>query len=164
MRRRRGPVQREADGTYSVELDDTTREALLGFLTELEGLLATSPDDTRLARLHPGAYPLDDEKNTEWSGYMRPELDASRATAIETARHVLSTRERLDESQVMAFMRVLNSLRLVLGTLLGIDSDEAEPSDEMLAGDDHLAAQWSLYEFCGWLLEWTVGALAGEDE
>ena len=163
MRRRRGPVHREPDGTYLVTLDDTTREALLGFLDELEGLLAASPDDSRLARLHPGAYPLDAEKNEEWAGYMRPELDESRKAAIETARHVLSTHEPLDESQIMAFMRVLNSLRLVLGTLLGIESEEAVPPDETLDAGDHLAAQWSLYEFCGWLLEWTVGALAGED-
>lgn len=163
MRRRRGPVHREPDGTFVVTLDDTTREALLGFLDELEGLLTSSPDDQRLTRLHPGAYPLDNEKNEEWSGYMRPELDASRAAAIETARHVLSTHDPLDESQVMAFMRVLNSLRLVLGTLLGIESDETEPPEESPESDNHLAAQWSLYEFCGWLLEWTVGALAGED-
>lgn len=163
MRRRHGPVRRLDDGTYLVELDDTTREALLGFLTELEGVLSAAPDDRRLARLHPGAYPLDAAKNEEWAGFMRPELDASRAAAIEATRHVLSSHDALDESQVMAFARVLNSLRLVLGTLLGIDHDEAEIDDADLEADDHLAAQWSLYEFCGWLLEWTVEALSGED-
>jgi hypothetical protein len=56
-------------------------------------------------------------------------------------------------------MIVLNSLRLVLGTLL--DADESDRVEDIDA-DDPLFGQAQLYGYLGWLLEWTVAALSGE--
>ena len=162
MSRRQGPVTSNGDGTYSIHLDESTRETLRGFLDQLAGLVDAPPDDSRLRRLHPDAYHLDPEMDSEWKGFMRPELEASRAASIATARAALTDSGPLSEEQLHAFMRVMNSLRLVLGTLLGIEDDETEGPNDGDDLDDHLAAQWALYEFSGWLLEWTVMALSGE--
>ena len=164
MSRNASPVAANGDGTYSIHLDASTRETLTGFLDQLAQLGAAQPDDSRLRRLHPDAYHLDPDKDSEWKGFMRPELEASRAASIETARRVLADPSPVSEAELHAFMRVLNSLRLVLGTLLGIEDDETDGPDDADDLDDHLAAQWALYDFSGWLLEWTVGALSGETD
>lgn len=164
MSRTAGPVEANGDGTYSIHLDQSTRETLIGFVDQLAGLTAARPDDDRLRRLHPDAYHLDPEMDSEWKGFMRPELEASRAASIEAARRILSKVGPVSDDELNAFMRVMNSLRLVLGTLLGIEDDETDGPDDVDDLDDHLAAQWALYEFSGWLLEWTVRALSGETD
>ena len=164
MSRDAGPIVANGDGTYSLHLDQSTRETLDGFLDQLASLAGERPDDDRLRRLHPDAYHLDPDKDSEWKGFMRPELDASRAASITAARRILADPGPVSEDDLHAFMRVMNSLRLVLGTLLGIEDDETDGPEEEDDLDDHLAAQWALYEFSGWLLEWTVRALSGETE
>ena len=50
-------------------------------------------------------------------------------------------------------MRSINSLRLVLGTLLDVDEDEFEAG---LNEDDPAYGQYQLYSYLGWLLDWVV--------
>jgi hypothetical protein len=52
-------------------------------------------------------------------------------------------------------MRSVNSLRLVLGTLLDVHDDEA---DLLLDEDDPAYGQLQLYSYLGWLLDWMVTA------
>jgi hypothetical protein len=54
-----------------------------------------------------------------------------------------------------AWMRSVNDLRLVLGTLLGVESDDEPP--EVPEELEHLQA---IYEFLGSLLDTIVHALA----
>lgn len=182
MTRRRSPapVVAHDNGTFSLNLDTDVREAMLGYLDQLDELITSPPDDVRLSRLHPPAYSIDSpgstdnnqtnhsatnaERNDEWQTFMRDELIASRHAALESARAVLRALDPVDEAMLHSFAMTLNSLRLVLGTMLGIDTeDDADDElDAFGADDDHAAAQYALYEFCGWLLEWTVDALAGE--
>jgi hypothetical protein len=54
-------------------------------------------------------------------------------------------------------MMVLNSLRLVLGTLLGVSEDE---DTDDIEDDDPTFGQAQLYGYLGWLLEWTVDTLS----
>jgi hypothetical protein len=90
---------------------------------------------------------------------MREELAQSRRASIDTVRSVLVSDEPMTEAQLYSFMTVLNSLRLVLGTLL--DVDEGEDLD-LIPEDSPAFGQAQLYEYLGWLLEWTVSALSGE--
>ena len=57
-------------------------------------------------------------------------------------------------------LHALNSLRLVLGSLLGIADDlDSDLADEAVADSpDH-----QLYAWTGWLLEWTVAALSAHE-
>lgn len=155
-KRQQGPILGRGDGTISINLQDTEREALAGLLDQLESLLSGDPNDPRVRRLYPAAYHQNPEHEAEYRSFMMPELIASRATAIEKAREALERTEPLETEQALSFMTVLNTLRLVLGTMLDVD----EGSDPDLEPSDPGYEQWQLYGYLGWLLEWTVEALA----
>lgn len=161
MKRRRqsGPIEAIDNGQFVLNLTSDERETLLGFVSQLEEVLNSPPTDARLRRLFPTAYHDNPEHDAEYQSYMRDELAQSRLASINTVRFALSSDEAMSESQVYAFMTVLNSLRLVLGTLL--DVDEADDLD-LIPEDSPAYGQAQLYEYLGWLLEWTVSALAGE--
>ena len=76
--------------------------------------------------------------------------------------------DEISAEEIDAFARSINSLRLVLGTTLDIaESDYGSQSDTQQSDDpdsdeaseaDEFLIQKELYEYLGWLLEWTVGA------
>jgi hypothetical protein len=161
MRRKRppGPVMANDDGTFSINLSADERETLTGFINQLRDLLRHGPDDERLRRLYPVAYHADGGLDDEYQSYMRDELTNSRAAAMDTAIDMLSRETPISEAELSALMRVVNSLRLVLGTLLDVgegqdesDVDESDPSH----------GQHQLYGYLGWFLEWIVWALSGD--
>ena len=160
LRKPKGPVIANGDGTFSISLTPDERATLLGFVDQLASILGSGPDDTRLRRLYPTAYHNDPEHDAEYQGYMRDELTQSRATSIAVVKEVLQSTELISAAQLHAFMTVLNNLRLVLGTLLDVGEDDFEDDiDE----NDPAFGQWQLYGYLGWLLEWTISALSGED-
>lgn len=161
MRRRRaeGPISVNRDGTFAINLSDDERATLIGFIDQLRSIVEGGPDDPRMKRLFPAAYHADAEKEAEYQGFMREELQQSRLSAISSAVSILETNEPLSEAQLMGFMTVLNGLRLVLGTLL--DIGESDDEDD-ISEDDPTFGQYQLYGYLGWLLEWTVSALTGD--
>ena len=154
VRKPKGPVVPNSDGTFSITLTAEERATLLGFVDQLATILLSGPEDARLRRLYPTAYHDNPEHDAEYQGYMRDELSQSRMASIAVVREVLASEIPNTESQLHAFMTVLNNLRLVLGTLLDVGEDDDEPSE-----DDPDFGQWQLYSYLGWLLEWTVSAL-----
>ena len=159
MRKRKqaGPIESMGDGAFRINLTDAERETMLSFVDQLEDVLAAEQTDPRLRRLFPTAYHENPDLDAEYQGYMRDELSQSRASSIATVREVLATHEPISESQLYAFMMVLNSLRLVLGTLLGVSEDE---DTDDIEDDDPTFGQAQLYGYLGWLLEWTVDTLS----
>ena len=162
----KGPVVRTNDGTYKLALPKDHCEVLTHLITELRDSLLTTTDDSSLRRLFPTAYHNDVKKDAEYQRLMREELLASRLASIETALEVIGASNELSESEIDAFARSINSLRLVIGTTLDIaesdygdlniesqqsNSPETEPHEEKLI-------QSEFYDYLGWLLEWTVGA------
>jgi Domain of unknown function (DUF2017) len=55
-------------------------------------------------------------------------------------------------------MQSINAIRLVLGTMLGIDVEDDDGDDANRAA----TPEYHLYDFLSWLLEWTVRALSPE--
>jgi hypothetical protein len=159
MRKRKqaGPIESIGNGAFRINLTDAERETMLSFVDQLEDVLAAEQTDPRLRRLFPTAYHENPELDAEYQGYMRDELSQSRASSIATVREVLATQDPISESQLYAFMMVLNSLRLVLGTLLGVSEDE---DTDDIEDDDPTFGQAQLYGYLGWLLEWTVDTLS----
>ena len=163
----KGPLVRTKHGTYKLALPKDQCEVLTHLITELRDSLLTTTDDASLRRLFPTAYHNDAKKDAEYQRLMREELLASRLSSIETALKVISSSNELSESEVDAFARSINSLRLVIGTSLDIaesDFSDSSQSDSEIpdSNPDELAeqklVQRELYDFLGWLLEWTVGA------
>ena len=154
-----GPVVRTKHGTYKLNLADDHREVLTHLVTQLRDSLLTTTDAAALRRLFPTAYHDDPKKDAEYQRLMRDELLASRLSSIEIALAVISRRDELNESEIDAFARSINSLRLVLGTALDIaESDYENLSDSKNQPDNSELIQRELYDYLGWLLEWTVGA------
>ena len=153
-RRPRGPVERTGDGQFVILLNESERDTFLRFLTELEQLLTHGTNDDRLRRLFPSAYHDDAERDEEYKRLMHDELLASRLASIEISRTILSSTDPLSEGQLHQFMQTLNSLRLVLGTMLDV-----QENDEVMDDDHPLAPQLQLYAYLGWLLEWVVDTL-----
>jgi Domain of unknown function (DUF2017) len=163
----KGPLVRTKHGTYKLALPKDHCEVLTHLITELRDSLLTTTDDASLRRLFPTAYHNDAKKDAEYQRLMREELLASRLSSIETALKVISSSNELSESEVDAFARSINSLRLVIGTSLDIaesDFSDSSQSDSEIpdSNPDELAeqklVQRELYDFLGWLLEWTVSA------
>ncbi|MFM7493926.1 MAG: DUF2017 family protein [Acidimicrobiaceae bacterium] len=163
-----GPVFRLKNGNYKIELATDHRQLLTQLVEQLRDSLATTTDDANLRRLFPTAYNNDAKKDAEYQRLMRDELLESRLAAIDVTIKVIAQEDEISAEEIDAFARSINSLRLVLGTTLDIaesdygsqsdtqqcenfDSDEASEADEFLI-------QKELYEYLGWLLEWTVGA------
>ena len=159
MRRRRkaGPVQVMDDGTFSLNLEDHEREILGSFVDQLRQLLTETDQSARTSRLFPAAYSADEEANAEWQRLMRDELVQSRVAAIDRVDALLDDQATFGEEDMTGLMTTVNSLRLVLGTILDIREDGQDENDD-LDDDDPRAAQWHLYQWLGWLLEWIVDA------
>ena len=169
LRRRRPPVERLGVDSYAFRLEANEREVLSRLLDELDGLIAGAGDPAVettpvVSRLFPPAFTDHDgenaERDAEYQRLMREELIASRRAALAESRSWLdpdSGEQSLNEATLTSIMRSLNSLRLVLGSLLGIVDDlDSDLADEAVADSpDH-----QLYAWTGWLLEWTVTALS----
>lgn len=171
-----GPVVRLKNGKFKIDLADDHRQLLTQLIEQLRDSLTTTTDDSNLRRLFPTAYHNDAKKDAEYQRLMRDELLESRLAAIDIAISVLATDDEITGEQIDSFSRSINSLRLVLGTTLDIaesdydiprdmprdiprDSPQSENSESDEASeDDEYLIQKELYEYLGWLLEWTVSA------
>jgi len=139
------PIRREPSGDFSIELDPSVLDMLEHMCAELEALLES--DSPLLTRLFPPPYVYDEERNEGYAALATPELMDNRTAAIATLRETLRATS-LTAEELMAWMRSINDMRLVLGTLLGIDNDHAMPD---IAED--MADTYAVYEYLGYLLE-----------
>jgi hypothetical protein len=166
--KKNGPVFRLKNGNYKIELADDHRQLITQLVEQLRNSLATTTDDSNLRRLFPTAYNNDAKKDAEYQRLMRDELLESRLAAIDVTIKVIAQNDEISAEEIDAFARSINSLRLVLGTTLDIaesdygsqnDTQQSENSDgDETSGADEYLIQKELYEYLGWLLEWTVGA------
>ena len=166
--KKNGPVFRLKNGNYKIELADDHRQLITQLVEQLRDSLATTTDDANLRRLFPTAYNNDAKKDAEYQRLMRDELLESRLAAIDVTIKVIAQNDEISAEEIDAFARSINSLRLVLGTTLDIaesdygsqnDTQQSENSDgDETSGADEYLIQKELYEYLGWLLEWTVGA------
>ena len=142
---------------FSFNLGPEERHVVRRLIGEVGELLKTSvADDPKMARLFPPAYSADEEAETEYQRLMRDELVASRLHSIAQAEELLADDSvgLLTFAQLDAFSASLNSVRLVLGTLLGVGE-----ADEDLDDEDPRTDELALYNFLSWLLENAIQAL-----
>jgi hypothetical protein len=150
---RRGPFRRTSEGNYSVTLGDADRTLLADLVVQLRSLLTT--DSPALARLFPPAYGDDEERNQGYAALAGAELVERRLAALDLVESTLDSSE-VTEEELSAWMRSLNDVRLVLGTILDVDEEHRPPG-----GGEDVAAMYATYEYLGYLLERVVQALAG---
>lgn len=157
-RRFRAPVRSSGDG-FVVDLGDDEAMLVRRLIGELRALL-TDPDpgdaaQLLLHRLFPIAHPDDPEAEAEYQRLMREELVASKLAAFDAVDATLVGDGRLDEAGLVAFMQSVNSLRLALGSMLGVTDDPDLEVDR----EQEDSAEYHLYGYLSWLLEWSVRAI-----
>ena len=160
MGRFRPPVRSKGDG-FVVDVADDEAALIQRLAGELRALLSEEASDDQakalLLRLFPTAYPDDDELEAEYQRLMREELVASKLAALDTVEGALEDRPaRLDEAGLIAFMQSINSIRLVLGTMLDVSDD---PSGNEVTPGLEQSPEFALYSYLSWLLEHCVRAL-----
>ena len=145
-----------------IAIGDDESSLIMRLIDELRSLLTdTDPDEHALGlleRLFPVAHHDDPELEAEYQRLMREELVQSKLSAFDIVDETLSGSETIDEGQLLAVMQSINSIRLVLGTMLGVNDDP--DADEVTPGLED-SAEFHLYSYLSWLLEWCVRALTG---
>jgi hypothetical protein len=152
----RGPIRRTRDGHYRLELAPAERDALRTLHGELRELLSKD-DDPTLIRLFPPAYADDPERDAEYRRLMREELLNRRLESLTIVENTLDA-ERVTEEQLMAWLKVINDLRLVIGTTLDVTEDVDLTPDSVPADDPRLPLIVR-YWFLLYLLDATLKAM-----
>ena len=141
-------------GHYVVDLDERERELIRQLLGELRALLSLGADDPRVRRLYPAAYADDAAKEDEYRLLTHEELKSGRLANIDVVEASVDA-EVLSEEQLTAWMQAINSLRLVLGTILDLTDDDQELAFDP---EDPDARTQALYGYLGGLLDEIVDA------
>ncbi len=148
-------IARLEPGRYRLVVDDDARQVIGSLGPQLSDILM-SGDQQLTARLFPPAYGDDDEREAEYRRLMGDDLLARRFDDLDQLEAALE-RESMTAGELESFLRAVNSVRLVLSSVIGIETEEDahEPFD--LEDDD--AAQRFLYEWLTGLLADGVWAL-----
>jgi hypothetical protein len=159
-------VKRVGGDRYRVRLGAEEIAVLRGLPDQLRSVLAQREVDPVLERLFPPAYlePEDAERDSEYRRLVHDDLLNEKLANLDM---VTSTLERgstsvrrwtvdLSEEEALAWLGVLNDLRLALGVRLGITEDFNGDVDEA----DPRAPGLHLLSYLGWLEEHLVEALA----
>ena len=145
-------IQRSRSGEIVVDIDPSIRDAVRTLLDELRELLMTG-DHPGLRRLYPTAYPQHDELEETYRSLVHDGLLAQRLDTIEAMENTLDA-TTLTEQELDAWMHGVNSVRLVLGTILDVGE-----GDELPDANAPDAQQRVLYYVLGYLLEQIVEVL-----
>jgi Domain of unknown function (DUF2017) len=153
---RRGPVRRVGKDRYELRLGATERDAVRGCIEQLRTLLSSEnpASDEGVARLFPPALSDDVIGNLEYERRHGDDLLLGKLRALDTVEATL-TRDHLDEDELLAWLGSLNSIRLVVGTRLGVTEESTE--SDFRNGES--AELFSLYGYLTWLQGWVIDAL-----
>jgi hypothetical protein len=155
-------IARSPDGQIVVRLAPREREILGAIAAELaseaagEVMPAGGPDEPGLARLWPDAVAGDDEASAAFRELTEADLAEIRQARFATLAATLRA-ESLTDDEASAWMGVVNDLRLVRGTRLGVTEEVGrEPIEE----SDPAAADTIVFLWLGWIEEQLVEAMA----
>lgn len=157
MIRRR--VRRNRHGQFEVRLDPPERDLLRSLAPQMREVIDDrNAGDPSVARLFPPAYrdDKDAERESEFRLLAGDELRTSHLAAMTTLEESADA-ERLDEEQLLAWMRAINDVRLVLGTRLDVTEEGHERPTDL---SDPRAPAFAVYDFLTWLQGEIIDALS----
>jgi hypothetical protein len=150
------PVRRRRDG-FEIRLSADERELVRRMASELRTLLENEDpsSDGGVARLFPPAYPDDLLQNLDYERTAASGLLGGRLEAIGLLERTMDA-TRLSEEELLAWLRIANDLRLVLGTRLGVTEETTEAE---FTGEDERRESYALYVWLTWLVDGIVQEL-----
>ena len=148
-------VARLDPGRFRLILDDDARELVDSLGPQLSDVLM-SGDPELTARLFPPAYPDDDEREAEFRRLMGDDLLARRFEDLDQLRAAVDS-ESMTTEELESFLRAVNSVRLVLSSVIGIETEE--DAHEPFELEDDGAVPRIVYEWLSALLADGIWAL-----
>jgi hypothetical protein len=158
------PFKRGGGGRVKVTLS-VDEVGLLRSLPEQVRSVLEDRDDPAAERLFPPAYddPADAEAAAEFRRLMQDELVATKLAAADTVAATLDRGVQrggrwtveLTEEEALAWLGLLNDVRLTLGVRLGVTDD----LDGDVDPDDPSAPGFRVLYYLGWLEEHLLTAL-----
>lgn len=140
------------DDRFLFDVPQSLRRLVLYLVDLLERGL--DDDNPAFDRLFPTAYPDDPDKEAGYQVLARSELIDTRVTAIAAVRST-GDADEVDQATLDAWMRVVNDLRLVIGTQLDVSEDQ-----DWVPPSEH-EQSYVLYQWLSALLQSIVDAQAG---
>jgi hypothetical protein len=152
--------EKEGD-RFAVHLSKGVRGLLVELCQQSRALLeAEDPSsDPAVARLFPPAYQDDPLRNLEFESTVGEAPRAGKLQALDTVERTAQAPE-LSEDELLAWIGVVNDLRLVLGTRIDITE---EATDEDFPADDPRHESYRVYHFLGYLLQEMLEAAGAPD-
>ena len=160
MPEERGPFHKDGHG-YAVDLGERARDLLVELCRQSRLLLENEDpsSDPAMDRLFPPAYPDDPLADLEFSSALGDAPKDDKLAAIQTVERTANA-DRLTEEELLAWIGVVNDLRLILGTRLEVTDD---PDDEGPAPDDPSREAYEVYLFLGMLLQEMLGEVGAPE-
>ena len=158
------------DGGFRLTIDDHSREVIVHLFGELRHEVEAAKQESHsslaphMKRLFPAAYHDDEKRNEEYRRLTHGDLADSHLSAIDDAVALLTKGKVFATSDLERFVRAINAMRLVLGTLLDVSEDEPEDDDstaEADSSDEPTVMQRQVYDYLGWLLHSSLDELIG---
>jgi hypothetical protein len=159
------PFRRGGRGRVKVTLSGEEAALLRSLPEQLRSVLAEGDADPAGERLFPPAYddPADAEAAAEYRRLMQDELLATKLAAIDTVTATLDRGYQrggrwtveLSEDEALAWLGLLNDVRLTLGVRLEVTEDldgDIDPGDPRAPG-------FRLLYYLGWLEEHLLAEL-----
>jgi hypothetical protein len=150
----RARIRRGRGGGIRLRLPHDERELIEVLCGELRGRVGDEPDHPDLRRLFPPAHADDPEAEDGYRRLVGSQLESGRERAIATVESTVRN-DVLSTEDAESWLRVLNDLRLVLGTRLGVTEEMSYDLDP----NDPAAADLAVYAYLSWLQEQLVEAL-----
>ena len=147
----------QRDGNFRADISRDEALLLQNLAAQVSSLLRDgSGDDPALMRLLPDAYPEDAEASAEFRRYTSSGLldrkIANADTVLLSLTAAIDTGNlTLDAQEVQAWLRCLTDIRLTLASRLGIETDDQEPTGDLMLQE--------LYDWLGFVQNSLVNAL-----
>jgi uncharacterized protein DUF2017 len=150
------PVRRRGE-RFKIHLSADERELVKRMASELRTLLENEDpsSDEGVARLFPPAYPDDLLQNLDYERTAASGLLTGRLEEIGLLERTMDA-ATLREDEMLAWLRIVNDLRLVLGTRLGVTEETTETE---FAGEEERRESYALYVWLTWLVDGIVQEL-----
>ena len=146
-----------ADGGFRLMIDDFSREVVVRLMGELRVEVESAKSATHaelaphMKRLFPTAYHNDERRNDEYRRLTHSDLADTHVSALDDALLLLTPGRVFTRDDLERFVRAVNAMRLVLGTVLDVSEADIDDVGEP-DGDAPTAVQRDVYNYLGWLL------------
>lgn len=150
----RARFRSRGNGTYELRLSRREKGVLRSIPSQAIELLRSNDPSTQ--RVFPPAYDTDEESEAEYRRLVGEQLIEHHEAALQVMEDTVDA-STIGLEQAEAWLVALNDVRLILGTRLEVQEDDAMiPSD----ASDPRDAALGIYHYLGWLQQQVVDALA----